>query len=513
MPMPILIQAPAVIFSKSLLLFLLEAYLQLNCFGKKLKGFFIRKMSKKKKLQSKNELKRQLSSFRDPSGYLFYKDGRLYRCVNKAYKENYNYLKSSGLYNSLVADKLIISHKEVNIKKMGVNKAFKVIKPELIPFISYPYEWCFTQLKKAALLTLEIQKKALKFNMFLKDCSAYNVQFIGPHPIFIDTLSFEKYQEGQLWPAYRQFCEQFLAPLALMSYKDVRLNKLSQLYIDGVSLDLASKLLPLKSMFNVSLLAHIYLHSKSQGYFSNKPIAFKRKRMSRHSFIGLVESLRSVIEKLKWKIKKSEWGNYYDETNYSKKAFISKKKLVNRFLGLINPNIVWDLGSNRGLFTKISTAKGFLTISLDSDPVSVEKNYTQALKDNDINCLPLLVDLANPSPGIGWNNKERKSLIDRGPADAVLALALIHHLRISNSLPLYKIAEFFNKICSDSLIIEFVPKVDSKVQKLLLTRKDIFSDYKKNIFEKEFKKHFLIRKSEKIKGSSRVLYFMQKKSY
>jgi len=448
-------------------------------------------------------------SFRDPCGFLFFQDGILYRRINNIYKENYDHLNDSGLYKSLVDDKLLMPHEEVDIKGAVTDGAYKIIKPELVPFVSYPYEWCFSQLKDAALLTLEIQKKSLDFGMILKDSSAYNIQFKNGKPIFVDTLSFEKYRDGQPWVAYRQFCEHFLAPLTLMSYKDVRLNQLLRIYMDGVPLDLASSLLPFRTRLSFSLLNHIHLHAKSQKYLSHREIDVSGRKISRLSLLGLIDSLESAVKKLKWKPRGSLWADYYENTNYSSAALEHKSQLVSEFLDEIDSGIVWDLGANEGLFSRIAAAKGIQTVSFDIDPAAVERNYLKCAEDGETNILPLLLDLANPSPGIGWENEERMSLLDRGPRDTAFALALIHHLAISNNLPLQKIADFFGKLCN-SLIIEFVPKSDSKVAKMLLNREDVFTDYTQQAFEHEFSKFFKIINSVKINGSDRVMYLMQR---
>jgi len=190
------------------------------------------------------------SSFRDPSGFVFWQDGAIYRQINTIYKEDYDRLMTSGLHKALVEEGLIVSHEEVALQSAAPQVAYKVIRPDQVPFISYPYEWSFSQLKGAALATLRIQRKALDFGMSLKDCSAYNMQFMKGKPVFIDTLSFEKYQEGSPWVAYRQFCQHFLAPLALMSHRDSRLGQLLRIHLDGVPLDLASKLLPRRTHFS-----------------------------------------------------------------------------------------------------------------------------------------------------------------------------------------------------------------------------------------------------------------------
>lgn len=449
------------------------------------------------------------SSFRDPSGFLFYHANSLYRQINKSYSEHYDHLIKSGLYDKLVSDNLLIPHEEVDVQPPVKEKCYKIIQPKYIPFISYPYEWSFTQLKLAGLVTLEIQKKAMKYDMILKDASVYNIQFIDSKPIFIDTLSFEKYEEEKPWKAYRQFCQHFLAPLALMSHRDIRLNQLFRIYIDGIPLDLASKLLPLKTRSMFSLLTHIHAHAKSQKHYEDKKIDSKKIHLSRSSFEGIIESLNSGISKLKWSFKDTEWGDYYSDTNYSEPAFNHKKELVKQFIENIKPKTVWDLGANTGIFSRIPSKMGIPTIAFDIDPVAVEKNYLECLKNEEKNLLPLILDLTNPSPCVGWENKERKSFLDRAPVDMVLALALIHHLAISNNLPLAKISKFFKKICN-FLIIEFIPKIDSQVQRLLATREDIFDDYDKEHFEDEFEKNFEILESINVHDSERLIYLMKR---
>jgi len=449
-------------------------------------------------------------SFRDPSGFLFYKDNIIYRQINNIYKEHYDHLINSGLYEALISRDLLIHHKEVSIDSPEPGKVYKIIKPEPLPFISYPYEWCFSQLKDAALTTLKIQKISMDFGMVIKDCSAYNIQFAGGKPIFIDTLSFEKYKEGSSWIAYKQACQHFLAPLSLMSYRDVRLNQLLRIHLDGIPLDLASSLLPASTKFDFSLLSHIHLHARSQKYFADKKVKINARKISRLSFLGLIDSLESAIKKIKWQAAGTEWVDYYNDTNYSTKAIESKKEIIYGMLKKTKTRLLWDLGANDGLFSRIASGQKILTISFDADYAAVEKNYLRSIKNNETFILPLILDLTNPSPSIGWENRERMSLIERGPADTVLALALIHHLAISNNLPFYKIANFLNQICR-WLIIEFIPKNDSQIQRLLYTREDIFTDYNRENFENVFGSYFDIRMTEKIKESGRILYLMKKK--
>ncbi len=451
------------------------------------------------------------SSFRDPSGFIFYREGVCYRQINPVYKESYEFLLESGLYEKLINDNLLIPHETAD--DLPFYNGYKTIRPEPIPFISYPYEWCFTQFKNAALVTLTILKRALSHGMILKDANAYNIQFYQGQPVLIDTLSFEQYQEGEPWAGYKQFCENFLGPLALMSYKDIRLGRVLREYINGIPLDLVSSLLPKRTYLNFHLATHIHLHASYQKKHEEKTSTVATTQtMSRQSLLGLIDSLESATKKMSWRPGKSEWVNYYSECSHVPKFLEDKIKQVSGYLDFLKPGAVWDLGANTGVFSRIASDRGITTVSMDTDPGCVEDSYLQTLKTGEKNLLPLWVDLNNPSPGIGWENKERKSIQDRGPTDTILALALIHHLAISNNVPLAKIVSFFNYVCR-SLIIEFVPKSDSMVQKLLASREDIFPDYTQKAFESEFTQFFEIIKSEKVGDSERTLYLMKNKTH
>lgn len=456
-----------------------------------------------------NRKKKEPSSFRDPSGFIFYDEKSVYRQINLSYKSNYLGLMESGLYEKLIKMNLIIKHSEID-SPMDKN-GYKIIKPKEISFISYPYEWSFSQLKDAALLTLKIVKISIEHGMILKDASAFNIQFVEGLPIFIDTLSFEKYEKDLPWVAYRQFCQHFLAPLALMAYTDIRLNQLLKIYLDGIPLDLASKLLPIKTYFNFSILSHIHLHSKSQNKWADKQINIKKqkRRMSKIQLQGLIDNLYSSVKKIELKKTKTEWGNYYNFTNYNTKAFKNKGNIVKKMIKTSKPQSVWDMGANDGYFSRIAANYGAKTIAFDIDPIAVEKNYLKIKKDNEKNILPNLLDLTNPTSDYGWANEERTALIKRGPADLVMALALVHHLAISNNLPFSKIAHFFSKIC-EYLIIEFVPKKDSQVKKLLASRKDIFSEYNEHNFQTIFNQYFKLISKSNVKNSLRTIYFYKK---
>jgi len=450
-------------------------------------------------------------SFRDPSGFLFHRDGVLYRQVNASYQQEFDHLLQSGLYQSLVDAGMLVPHVEVELEAAAPEK-YKIIRPETVRVISYPYEWCFSQLKEAALTTLKIQKMAMKSGMILKDASAYNIQFHNGKPVLIDTLSFELYKENQPWTGYRQFCQHFLAPLSLMAFTDMRLGQLLRTYIDGIPLDLASSLLPFRTKLSFSLLSNIHLHAKSQHHFGDRKINTKSYRMTKFAMEGLIDNLQAAIRKLQWHPPRTEWGNYYEDTNYSDRAFQQKKQFVNEILDRVQPRSVADLGANTGVFSRLASSKNIFTLSIDGDPAAVEQNYLESKKSNEKNLLPLWIDLTNPSAASGWDNEERSSWSERCKADCVFALALIHHLAISNNVPFWKLAKFFSKL-SKFLIIEFVPKSDSQVQRLLASRQDIFHSYSQEAFEVEFQKYFRILHHTPVSESERVLYCMEAKVF
>ena len=449
------------------------------------------------------------SSFRDPAAFVFRRDGVLYRAVRAAGRPHYDALMSSGLYRELADAGLLIPHEEVAAGG-GPEDLYKVIRPEEVPFVSYPYEWSFSQLQDAALATLEIEKRALRYGLTLVDASAYNIQFLRGRPVLIDTLSLRRAVDGEPWTAYRQYCQHFLAPLALMSFRDVRLGQLLRVYLDGIPLDLSSSLLPLGSRRRLSLVLHLHLHAGSQKRFEGRKVRVARGRVSRRALLGLVDSLETGTRKLRWRASGTEWADYYQDTNYSSEGFEDKRRTVEEFIAEVRPRTVWDLGGNVGTFSRVAAAAGAYTVSFDIDPACVERSYLRVRAEKEPNLLPLLMDLTNPSPGTGWENAERMTLFERGPADAVLALALLHHLAIGNNLPLDKAARFLARI-GRHLLIEFVPKSDSQVERLLVTREDIFDSYTREEFERAFGELFDVRRRVPLGGSDRTLYIMDRK--
>ena len=451
-------------------------------------------------------------SFRDPAGFVYRQHGDLRRQVNLVYREHYDQLMASGLYEELARDRLLIPHEELEDVARDPVLAYKVIRPEPIEFISYPYEWSFSQYQDAALATLEIQRRALGRGMTLKDCSVYNVQFQRGRPIFIDTLSFETYHEGSPWVGYRQFCEHFLAPLALMSLTDHRLNQLCRTNIDGIPLDLAVRLLPIRSRLRWGLLMHLHLHASLQKAHAHQvgPPAGARMRVSRNAVLGLIDSLESAVRRLRWRPSGRGWASYDQDLPYTPEEFELKARLVRELLDRTKASTVWDLGANTGAFSRVAAEMGLSTVAFDFDPACIDRIYLEARARGETRLRPLVLDLFNPSPGSGWWNRERSSVFDRGSPDVVMALALIHHLAFTGNQPLENQAEFFRSL-APWLVIEFIPETDPQVRSLSARRFGAHHEYNRDTFEKCFGKSFSIIAAEPVTKLGRTLYLMRRR--
>ena len=460
--------------------------------------------------------RRDPGSFRDPSGFVYERDGQVLRQVNHSFATQWDDLVASGLLGALHDQGLLVRHEAASIESAAApDLAHAVIRPEKIGFISYPYEWSFGMLRDAALLTLRAQALAFEQGFTLRDATAYNVQFHRAKPILIDTLSFERAEDGAPWIAYRQFCEHFLAPLALMAQRDVRLGLMLRDFIDGIPLDLAARLLPGRTRFNLGLGPHIHAHAGAQARFADRgteaAAATKKTSVSPLKQRALIDSLQRTIAKLEWTPAGTEWADYAENTSYGDDATAVKDDLVRRFVDAAGGEVVWDVGANTGRFSRIAADLGRRVVAWDVDPAATERHYRLIRRDGGEAVLPLILDLANPSPGLGWAGEERRSLAERSNADVVLALALVHHLAIGRNVPLDRIAAYFAAL-APGLVIEFVPKEDSMVRKLLATREDVFADYTLDGFRAAFRQQFEIADEAPVTGTTRVLFRLTRRS-
>ncbi|MGH2417187.1 MAG: SAM-dependent methyltransferase [Candidatus Limnocylindria bacterium] len=454
------------------------------------------------------------ASFRDPSGFVFRRDGVLYRQVQQRAAADWDAFHSTGLYERLAADRLIVEHSDVGLELVVRPGAAAVVRPRMVDFVSYPYEWAFSQLQEAALLTLEVQSRALDAGMRLKDASAYNVQFDAGRPIHIDSLSFEVAPATEPWPAYRQFCEHFIGPLALMAHRDVRCGLMLRDFIDGIPLDLAAGLLPGRTRLNLGLSAHLHLHAGAQRRAARDPAPAegaepKQRRISETGQRALLDSMRRTVAGLRYE-PSSQWAGYARATSYSEAATDSKAALVREMLAAVGGRVAWDVGANTGAYSAIAAEAGYRVVAWDQDAASVEAHWRHVRGDGNPAVLPLVLDLANPSPALGWALAERVSFLERGEPDVMLALALVHHLAIGNNVPLEGVAGLFARMAPHA-IVEFVPKDDPMTRRLLAARPDIFERYSIDGFRDAFGGSFRIVREAPIADSPRTLFLMDRR--
>ncbi len=453
---------------------------------------------------------RDPASFRDPAGFVFRRDRTLFRQVNQSYGSTYEALRSSGLLGELTDRGLLVAHDEVDVEPWVESSAYRVLQPALVPFVSYPYEWCPGQLRAAALATLDAQLLAMDHGLTLKDASAYNVQFWGPRATLIDTLSFEEYEPGAPWKAYGQFCRHFLAPLALARMVDPRLVSLSQRHLDGVPLDLAVSLLPVRSRYRWGLGVHLHAHASAQRRHAGAP-AGRGREMSRQGLRGLVESLRATVDKQRWQPPSSAWSEYYSNRESYSSASMEKKldcvaQAIDIAQGAQPIRSVWDLGANTGQFSELAgQLTGGSVVALEADVSASEVHW----RNSGENVLSLVSDLTNPSPALGWAHRERSSLVGRGPADLTMALALVHHLAIGNNVPLEAVVAFIASTTSRFALVEWVPKSDPMVQRMLQTREDVFPHYRERGFRHALEGHFVVLRTFELAESQRTLYLLE----
>lgn len=436
---------------------------------------------------------------------MFTMDGVFYRHVNRSYAGQYDTLMKSGLYDRLTSESLLIPHTEMPDNLIKSSDHYITLLPRQLPRITYASEWCPEQLKDAALLTLTIQCIAMDHGMTLKDATPFNVQFDNGKAMFIDTLSFDIYDPVKPWIAYRQFCECFLFPLYIHRYTQTGTHKISSAWPDGIPVSLTTRLLPLRSRWNAGAWLHIFLQNR----IASKKTAIPESKLqfSFTKLTQLIGHLQSIVSRLNPIPKNnSAWSNYYSERILSETYHAEKELLFRYYLNQLDYRDVLDLGSNDGWYSKILAQTGVPVIAVDSDWLCIDRLY----REHPADILPLIVDLANPTPATGFRNAERPCFTDRAGSDLVIAFALVHHLALRNNIPLPLIADYFSELTRKHLLIEFVPASDIRAQQLTARKTTQPDNYDLEKFESAFNRHFRIEKKDRIPGTDRLLYLMTK---
>ena len=410
----------------------------------------------------------------------------------------------------------LVPHREVSLDLAASPEAVAVLEPERVPFISYPYEWSFGQLRDAALLTLDLQERALARGLTLRDASAYNVQFVGGRPLFIDTLSFEPREPGAPWAGVSAVLRA-LPGAAGADEPGGRAAVGTPALAPGGDSPGPRKpaaaprhLAPARPALPRPPARDGAAPVRGPREWCGRATRAERSDETGREPVGgdrAGAQPPGAVQSLDWTPAGTEWADYTADNNYSNAAADSKRQAVIEFLRGLEARTAWDLGANTGEYSRAARQVVPSVIAFDIDPAAVERNYRRVKTENETGILPLLLDLTNPSPALGWAHRERQRLEERGPTDVLLALAVVHHLAIGHNLPLERVAGFLARV-GRSLIIEFVPKSDSQVRRLLRDRADIFPDYTREGFEAAFRGHFRIERAVPVAESERTLYLM-----
>jgi ribosomal protein L11 methylase PrmA len=438
-------------------------------------------------------------SFRDPGNRVFDAPDAVYRALSADAADDWRALAAS----KLGGDPRIVATEEVGD---APEPWAALLRHERIPFVSYPYEWPFATLKRAALLQLDLLLDALGAGLILKDATPYNVQWHGARPVFIDVGSFERYREGSVWEGYRQFCELQLYPLMLTAWKGVPFQPWLRGSLDGIAPAEMRNLLSLRDRFRRGVTTHVVLHARLEQRYAARTrevkTELKRAGFRKELIVANARKLRALVERLEWQGDSVAWGDYTHTWSYSEDDAARKAEFVREAARAVEPRLVWDLGCNDGTYSKVCAAEGAYVVATDADHAVIDR---LAREENE-RILPLVVDLADPPPALGWRGAERKHLPQRGKPDLTLALALIHHLAITRNVPLAELLDWFAAL-EGALVVEFVDPADEMAQRLLAAKREgLHGDYNRDEFERLLAARFDVARSEELAGGRRVLY-------
>jgi len=454
-------------------------------------------------------------SFRDRNNLVFYGSDSVYRGLSKQACSNWETLISKPFYQKFMQMGKLIPTESIDPASEGLAPALienwhAFLKHKPIPFISYPYEWSFGMLKDAASLQLDLLLASIEEDMILKDSSPYNIQWEGSCPVFIDIPSFEKLHPGAPWSGYGQFCQLYLYPLFLIAYKNVSHTSWLRGSLEGIEPEQMNSLMSLRDLFRPGVFLNVYLHAKAQAKYSDTHRDVKKEIQKSGFNKTLIQSnaqrLKTLVENLNWKTLKSEWSHYTICRSYTDRELETKKQFVLKASGKQRWKLVWDLGCNTGEFSRIVSENSNYVVAMDADHLAIERFYQDLKKEKNVSILPLVNNIADPSPNLGWRNLERKNLSSRGKPDLILCLALIHHIVITANIPLRSFIEWLASL-GGALVIEFIDKEDSMVKVLLKNKVDNYTDYDLNHFEQCLKESFHIESSQKLKSGTRIIYF------
>ena len=452
------------------------------------------------------------SSFRDPAGLVLQGHGRIFRTIETCARDDFARLNASGLLRSLAREGKLVDSQAIGAEDMPQDLLATLpagdrlfLEHPRLPFVSYPYEWPFALLKRAALHHLDVQLELLNSDFTLCDASAYNVQFRGTRPVFIDVLSIRPYKQGSYWAGYRQFCEQFLNPLLLAAKVGVPFQAWYRGHAEGLPVNEMARLLPASSRLSPRLQLHVYLHARMSGSARGAAGSAGGKPMTKSALVWLVGNMRACVAALQSPVGRSTWGGYATQAPYTAQAAERKHTFVAAYVAALRPELLLDLGCNSGDYSATALAAGARrVIGTDLDLNALDE-AVKAADGQSLDFLPLFLDVLDPSPGQGWAGRERQSFQDRLQAQGLLALALLHHMVIGRNVPLPQAVDWLVSLAPTG-VIEFVPKTDPMVQHMLSAREDIFADYTEAHFCQCLAQRATLVRSERISDTGRAVF-------
>jgi hypothetical protein len=454
-------------------------------------------------------------SFRDPESRVFYAGDHVYRALSPDGLADFEALAATGL----LEDERVVrtdpaTDGSAALGDMLVHEPAGVLRHERIPFVSYPYEWPFSMLKDAALVQLDLLLAALDHDMVLKDSTPYNVQFKGGRPVFVDVGSFERLRQGEPWVGYRQFCMLYLYPLLLQSLKRVPFHPWLRGSIDGITPDQMRSLLSFRDRFRRGVFTNVFLHARLERRYADRPDQVKqevRRVFKKELLVANVRKMRKLVERLEWKPPEGVWTAYGERNTYTDEDASRKDEFVREVARSRRWKLVWDLGANNGRYSRIAAEGARTVVAIDADQGPVELLYRDLRAEGNEQILALTMNLADPSPGLGWRGLERRSLTDRGRPELALALALAHHVCIGANVPVRELVDWLASL-DCALVVEFPTREDPMVKKLLAPKREgLHPDYELTYFERCLGQAFEVERCERLQSGTRVLYFARPK--
>jgi SAM-dependent methyltransferase len=459
-------------------------------------------------------------SFRDSINQIFYHEDEVFRSLNAEGLAHWSELSKSAFFSRLIKSGTVIgteTESRRSIRALLSSRWAEVLRHERIPFISYPYEWTFGMLKDAALLHLDVLEQALENGWTLKDGSAYNVQWRGHRPVFIDVSSFEPYQSGDSWRGYRQFCMMFIIPLLLKSHRDIQIASLCRSNLEGVDPGEAIKFISTRDLFRRGVFTHLYLHARLQvraahaearGAVSTAPRTGWSIRQTNEMTLRMAQSLKRMVGKLERKGGDTAWSTYEKTHSYDESSFAEKQRFVEKHVRNKRWGLVYDLGCNTGTFARLCSKFADQVVAIDEDELAVDTLYQRLKSEKSGNVTPLVMQLSNVSPNQGWRGRERKSFETRAKPDLILCLALIHHMIISANIPMQDFLEWLRSFGA-AVVLEFVGPDDEMTLRLLKNKRNAYPEYTQDKFESIVRSMFEITDSQPLKEGRRCIYFIQ----